>query len=159
MLGTSQISGFQPCHILKGWSWARDLPVLPHLLLPGMGRGGAASPTHGQRDCIYPGHKHRLVRAPQRSHSPPSCILRNLKRPLSTWRREHRPTGNLLQVTGEKKKWQPQILMRWEYCLILWAKARLPDQWASCLCFTRQVTRKTELRPVSDITRRKISAH
>ena len=45
MLGTSQIAGFQPCHILKGWNWARHLPVLPPLFLPGMGRGGAASPT------------------------------------------------------------------------------------------------------------------
>lgn len=42
----SQIFGFQPCHILKGWSWAKDWPVLPPLFHPAVARGGAASPTH-----------------------------------------------------------------------------------------------------------------
>lgn len=45
----SQIVGFQPCHILKGWSWARDSPVLPPRFLPGVTEGGPALPMAGAK--------------------------------------------------------------------------------------------------------------
>lgn len=66
----SQIFGFQPCHILKGWSWARDLPVLPPLPLPGVAGGEAASPSSWAEIFIYLVYTYGVSRAPNKGVNP-----------------------------------------------------------------------------------------